>query len=134
MKRITVFILVLACVLGLVGCGGNIRNVQITDYTSEIYSDAEIESAIKVTLAYFRKEFSGCTLKDITYLGDEHLADWQEFAQRHNADDVIVLVSAFDVGASGGDGSLNPNSTYRNWKWILVRSNGGRWQHVDHGY
>ena len=134
MKRITVFILVLACVLGLVGCGGNIRNVQITDYTSEIYSDAEIESAIKVTLAYFRKEFSGCTLKDITYLGDEHLADWQEFAQRHNADDVIVLVSAFDVGASGGDGSLNPNSTYRNWKWVLVRSNGGRWQHVDHGY
>lgn len=134
MKRITVFILVLACVLGLVGCGGNIRNVQITDYTSEIYSDAEIESAIKVTLAYFRKEFSGCTLKEITYLGDEHLADWQEFAQRHNADDVIVLVSAFDVGASGGDGSLNPNSTYRNWKWVLVRSNGGRWQHVDHGY
>lgn len=21
-----------------------------------------------------------------------------------------------------------------NWKWILVRTNGGHWQHVDHGY
>ena len=43
-------------------------------------------------------------------------------------------VSSFDVDSSGGDGSLNPNSTYNDWKWILVRTNGGQWQHVDHGY
>lgn len=43
-------------------------------------------------------------------------------------------VSSFDVDSSGGDGSLNPNSTYNDWKWILVRTNGGKWQHVDHGY
>ncbi|MGN0339060.1 MAG: hypothetical protein ACI4D0_01045 [Lachnospira sp.] len=36
--------------------------------------------------------------------------------------------------AWGGDGSSNPNSTYSDWKWILVRTNGGHWQHVDHGY
>ena len=83
---------------------------------------------------YFEKNFEGCTLTEITYLGDDKLDDWQEFAERNNADDVMVLVSSFNVDASGGDGSLNPNSTYTNWKWILVRTNGGKWEHVDHGY
>ena len=43
-------------------------------------------------------------------------------------------VSSFDVDETGGDGSLNPNSTYDGWCWILVRNTGGRWKHVDHGY
>ena len=60
--------------------------------------------------------------------------DHQDWADRNNADEVIVLLSSFDVDSSGGDGSLNPNSTYNDWKWILVRTNGGQWQHVDHGY
>ena len=52
----------------------------------------------------------------------------------YSADEVIVLVSSFDVGKSGGDGSLNPDSTYTKWKWILVRNKSGSWRHVDHGY
>ena len=64
----------------------------------------------------------------------DKLDDWQEFADRNNADDVIVLVSSFKVDDSGASPSLNPNSTYTNWKWVLVRDNGGRWRHVDHGY
>jgi len=133
MKRLTAFILALACVLCMAACG-NVRNVQVADYTSEIYSDAEIQRAIDVTVRYFRMHFSGCTLTEITYLGDDKLEGYQEFAERHNADEVIVLVSSFDVDASGGDGSLNPNDTYKNWKWILVRTGGGQWRHVDHGY
>jgi len=108
--------------------------VQILEYDSELYSDADIEAAIDEALSYFKKEFSGCTLTEITYIGDDKLDDYQEFAARYHADEVIVLVSAFDVDASGGDGSLNPNETYRNWKWILVRNYGTDWQHVDHGY
>ena len=46
----------------------------------------------------------------------------------------MVLLSSFDVDSSGGDGSLNPNSTYDNWMWILVRSKNEEWKHVDHGY
>ena len=133
MKKLTL-VLALICVIGLVACGGNVKNVKITDYSSEIYSDAEIENAIDVAIDYFEKNFEGCTLTEITYLGDDKLDNWQEFAERNNADDVIVLVSSFNVGASGGDGSLNPNSTYTNWKWVLVRTNGGKWEHVDHGY
>lgn len=134
MKKLIALVLTLVCLLSLVACGGNGKNVKITDYSSEIYSDAEIKSAIDVTIDYFKKNFEGCTLTEITYLGDDKIDDWQEFAERNNADDVIVLVSTFEVDASGGDGSLNPNSTYTNWKWILVRTDGGKWKHVDHGY
>ena len=134
MKKLIAMVLALVCAIGLVACGGNTKNVKITDYSSEMYSDAEIENAIDVAINYFEKNFKGCTLTEITYLGDDKLDDWQEFAERNNADDVMVLVSSFTVDASGGDGSLNPNSTYTNWKWILVRNNGGKWEHVDHGY
>ena len=134
MKKLIAVALALVCVFNLAACGGNVNHAKITDYTSEIYTDAEIERAIDVAIRYFRKNFEGCTLTEITYLGDDQLDGWQEFAERNHADDVIVLVSTFDVGASGGDGSLNPNSTYTNWKWILARTNGGTWEHIDHGY
>ena len=68
------------------------------------------------------------------YIGDEKNNDYLDFATRNGADEVLVFTSTFDVDESGGDGSLNPNDTYRNWKWILVRTNGGEWEHVDHGY
>ncbi len=51
-----------------------------------------------------------------------------------NGDEAIVLTSTFDVDGSGGDGSLNPNSTYKDWIWLLVRNKQGEWKHVDHGY
>lgn len=50
----------------------------------------------------------------------------------HNKE-VYTHEKAFYAPA-GGDVSLNPNSTYTRWEWILVRSNGGSWRHVDHGY
>ena len=134
MKKIIALLLTLVSLLSLVACGGDVKNVKILDYSSEIYTDDEIKSAIDVTLDYFKKNFEDCSLIEITYLGDDELDGWQDFAKRNNADDVMVLVSSFKVGASGGDGSLNPNDTYRNWKWILVRTDGGKWEHVDHGY
>ena len=134
MKKLIIFVLAWSCVFGFAACGGDVASVKITEYTSEIYTDVEIENAIDVAVNYFKKEFEGCTLKEITYLGDDKLDGWKEFAERNNADDVIVFVSTFDVDASGGDGSLNPNSTYTNWKWILVRIDNGKWKHVDHGY
>lgn len=116
------------------GSGGNVENVQIADYTSQIYTDSDIRSAIDATIDYFKKEFKGCTLTQIAYPGDDQIPDWQDYLTRYDADDVIVFVSSFDVDASGGDGSLNSNSTYENWNWILVRNDGENWKHVDHGY
>ena len=47
----------------------------------------------------------------------------KEILQQYGGDEAIVLTSTFDVDGSGGDGSLNPNSTYKDWIWLLVRNN-----------
>lgn len=48
---------------------------------------------------------------------------------------MIILLSEFDVGPSGGDGSLNPNSTYDNFIWILIRDDkSSPWKIDDWGY
>ena len=73
-------------------------------------------------------------LTEIYYAGDSVSKEHQEWADRYNADETIVLLSSFDVDSSGGNGSLNPNSTYDGWNWILVRKEGEGWVHVDHGY
>ena len=36
--------------------------------------------------------------------------------------ELIVLLSTFDTDENGGDGSFNPNDTYTNWQWHLVRT------------
>ena len=134
MKKIISILLSCIIIVSLTACAGNVHNVKIEKYKSEIYTNSEIEEAIDVTLDYFVKNFKDCTLTDLSYAGDDELKDYQEFADREKADDVIVFYTSFDTGRKGGDGSLNPNYTYTNWNWILVRDNGGKWRHVDHGY
>ena len=121
-------------VFSLSACGGNVRGVKTHHVDSEMYSQDDINSAIDTIKKEFKNDWKGCTLTEIYYAGDDCSKDHQDWADRNNADEVIVLLSSFDVDSSGADGSLNPNSTYDNWNWILVRTNGGQWQHVDHGY
>lgn len=121
------------------GCGknngGNIDHVEIPDWKpSEIYSDADIEAAFQTVKDYFGEEFSGCTLTKLYYPGDTYADEFQAWAEQYQADEAIVLLSSFDVDSSGGDGSLNPDFTYEDWNWILIRNHGGDWKHVDHGY
>lgn len=134
MKRRVSVLLCFLLVLLTAGCRGDVSNVKVLEYKSDIYSEEEIKEAIEAVKKYFRSEFSGCTLTEITYAGDDKISSYEEWATRNDGDEVIVLISSFDVDSSGGDGSLNPNSTYSNWSWILVRRNGENWQHVDHGY
>ena len=121
-------------VFSLSACGGNVRGVKTHHVDSEMYSQDDINSAIDTIKKEFKNDWKGCTLTEIYYAGDDCSKDHQDWTDRNNADEVIVLLSSFDVDSSGADGSLNPNSTYDNWNWILVRTNGGQWQHVDHGY
>lgn len=103
------------------------------EVTSNIYSYDDITSAINTVIDYFNENFKGCTLKEIYYAGDNENY-FKEILQQYGADEAIVLTSTFDVDGSGGDGSLNPNSTYKDWIWLLVRNKQGEWKHVDHGY
>lgn len=135
MRKTTILLLLLTALLTLCACGGDVSKVNISiPEKSDLYTTKEIEDAIDTAMDYFKKEFDGCTLTEIAYAGDDRCNDYAEWAQRIDGDEVIVLVSSFDVDASGGDGSLNPNSTYTKWMWILAREEGGKWQHVNHGY
>lgn len=134
MKNAFVFILVIAFLLALCSCGGNVKNVEIVDVKSDIFTNRDIASAIRTAVKYFENEFEGCTLKKIQYIGDDEKESFYEWAKEYGADEAIVLVSTFDVDVSGGDGSLVPGQTYENWQWVLVRDSGGSWRHVTHGY
>ncbi len=134
MKRIGCCLLCMLLLLFLSSCGGNVSRVQTHTVESELYTQKEIQSAINTIKREFRRQWNGCTLTEIYYAGDAASKERQDWADRNGADEVIVLLSNFDVDSSGGDGSLNPNCTYQKWCWILVRTDGGPWKHVDHGY
>ncbi len=134
MKKILAAVLSILLLPSLWACGGRVRDAETHEVTSEIYSAEDIDAATDTIKAEFRSHWKGCTLQEIYYAGDEVSQAHQEWAERKDAEETLVLLSSFDVDASGGDGSLNPNSRYTNWMWILVRSDGGQWIHVDHGY
>ena len=100
-----------------------------------VYTAQEIEDAKQIVRDQFTETFTGCTLTDLWY--DEEISRKQadEWAEQYEAKDALVLLSNFDVDASGGDGSLNPNSTYTDWNWILVRnSDSEAWTLKTWGY
>ena len=134
MKKMIIFLVCVLIVMGLSACGGDVNDVVVIDMESELYSYDDINSAIETIVKEFDNEWKGCILNEIYYAGDEVSMNYQDWADRYQADEVLVLLSSFDVDASGGDGSLNPNSRYEGWAWILVRKATGEWKHVDHGY
>lgn len=134
MRKVSIFLLCLVMIISLSACGGDIKNVNVVDVESEKFTSDDISSAIETIKKEFDRNWNGCALKEIYYAGDETSKDHQDWADRNDVNEVIVLLSSFEVDSSGGDGSLNPNSRYDGWKWILVRNTEGQWKHVDHGY
>lgn len=133
-KYIPLMVLMLVSVL-LSGCrGGNASEVQVITGESVLFSQREVEQAMETAMNHFRREFSGCTMTKIVYDEEDTRAEAEEWARMYQAEEAIVLTSSFDVDASGGDGSLNPNSTYTNWQWILTREKGGAWELQTWGY
>ena len=117
------------------GCSrGDVSRVQKTIGDSELFAPREIRSAMEVVIRQFRRTFCGCTLTELCYDEEYSAAASEEWAAQYDADEAIVLISSFDVDASGGDGSLNPNSTYDDFIWVLTRSRGGGWTLQTWGY
>lgn len=57
------------------------------------------------------------------------------FENNLQSTNVIVLLSNFDVDESGKNPVLNPNSTYSDYQWILIRdSKKSDWVIDDKGY
>ena len=134
MKKTIAILLMVVLILSLSGCEGNVSRVNIIDVDSEIYSKSEINDAIDMVLKHFKDYFKGCTLREIQYAGDDSYKEFEEWAEQYDAEQAIILISSFDVDSSGGDGSLNPNTTYDDWKWILTRKDNQEWTLQTWGY
>ena len=135
MKKIKVLLSLVLCLMLLTACGGgDVRGAGRQMGESARFSRAEIAHAMDQAEDHFRKEFDGCKLLNLRYDEEKTYAEAEEWAAQYGADEAIVLYSDFEVDSSGGDGSLNPDSTYRNWKWVLTRNEKGAWELKTWGY
>ncbi|WP_042274580.1 DUF4829 domain-containing protein [[Clostridium] dakarense] len=143
MKKVISFFSIILIVFSLVGCNqlGKTNDAKVTIGKSVKFSEKEIEDAIECVKDKF-KSFQGCDLTDLWYdedrsntLVDDYLKYGLGSENGSTAENVIVLMSNFNVGSSGGDGSFEPNSTYSDWQWVLVRdSKTSKWKVDDWGY
>ena len=113
---------------------GSQLSVLITENAqSPLFTHGEIESAAAEVRRYFRHNFEGCSLEALEYNEDFSRRMSADYAEKYGEDGVIVLTSTFTVGHSGGDGSFDPDTTYTDWEWILLRDGAG-WRVVSNGY
>lgn len=142
--RITALLLCIAAVLLLCGCG-DVSGVHITDVPSELYTQEDINAAIRVIMRDFFQDWDNCSLREIRYAGDEILLEpyedgsneLQYWTGLYNADEAIILMSDFYVSPAAEydpENTLAADTLYTDWNWILVRDHGGAWRHMDHGY
>jgi hypothetical protein len=118
---------------------------KLSEVTIEIgkslkFSKDEIMEAINLVQTGFK--FPSATLTKLTY--DEEKSDRLIKGYMENgkgsvngvdSKNVIILISEFVVDGSGKNPVLNPNSTYTDYQWILIRQGeNSDWIIDDQGY
>ena len=117
------------------------------DYgTSELYTEADIDSALDVVLAEFGT-WDGCTLKKIAFMGDEacnadELAYVNELREAQMPDEAefdqaLVLTSEFHSPSAeqAENTAWEPDTDYRDWTWHLGRTGAdGSWKLLTWGF
>ena len=143
MKKGIYFFIIILMLFSLAGCRADdrVNNAKATIAKSEQFSEEEIKEAIECTKENF-KSFDGCTLTDIWYneeksnkLTQDHLKYGGGYEAGNTAENTIILMTNFDVGFFGAAPTLEPNSTYTDYQWCLVRDNKNtKWEVVASGY
>ena len=126
-----------ATVLVLTGNRGNVSNVNRVVGYSALYGENSINEAFDVIEKKFAKDFEGCTLTELRYDEDveNRFAEEIEKYHKENNQELIVVLSIFDTDEKGGDGGFNPNDTYANWQWYLVKTSDKKsWEIINWGY
>ena len=132
MKRILSLFLIFVLLFSLTSCG-TLNFVDIEEFSSDVYTANDITSAMEVVLESFHGR-SDTVLLRISYIGDNELADYQDWADRNNADDVIVFLTDYYISFFSDNPVMNTGHKYENYNYILVRTRGCEWEIVDHGY
>ena len=120
---------------------GKLEAAEVIYGESEIYTQAEMNAAIKIIKKQFGK-WKGCKLKNIRYAGDdcnnaENLKWMNDLAPVHNYEpnftQCIEFFSDFYVSKKTKT-IFNPDSEYKNYQWWLARTDGGKWILLTFGY
>ena len=113
------------------------------DYgTSEIYSQADIDSAIATVMDEF-DAWEDVTMKSIAYAGDEACGEDElayvnelreaQIPDQDTFDQAIVLTSDFHTDADA-QAAWEPDSDYDGYTWHMGRTGNGEWLLMTWGY
>lgn len=142
MKKIFTYLSMILMIFSLVGCNQNNKstNIKLDIGESTKFSKEEIDNAVDCLKRSF--DFEACTLTKIYYneeISNTAVEDYLQFGNgsvnKVKAENVIVLLSDFDVDNSGDNPVLNPGETYTNYNWILIRDDkNSDWKVDDCGF
>lgn len=142
MKKIVIYLSMILMIFSLVGCNQNNKppNIKVDIGESTKFSKEEIDNAVDCLKRSF--DFEACTLTKIYYneeISNTAVEDYLQFGNgsvnKVKAENVIVLLSDFDVDNSGDNPVLNPGETYTNYNWILIRDDkNSDWKVDDCGF
>lgn len=135
MKKALSILLLCTVMLSLSSCSHAVVSfVKIPEFSSDVYSDEDIKAAINIVKQTVAEIEDRWTLLELSYIGDEWLDSYQDWADRNDADEVIVILSDYYVSIFSDSPTMNTGSKYQGWNWILVRNEGEAWRIVDQGY
>ena len=142
MKKIFTYLSMILMIFSLVGCNQNNKptNIKLDIGESTKFSKEEIDNAVDCLKRSF--DFEACTLTKIYYneeISNTAVEDYLQFGNgsvnKVKDENVIVLLSDFDVDNSGDNPVLNPGETYTNYNWILIRDGkNSDWKVDDCGF
>ena len=142
MTKIVIYLSMILMIFLLVGCNQNNKptNIKVDIGESTKFSKEEIDNAVDCLKRSF--DFEACTLTKIYYneeISNTAVEDYLQFGNgsvnKVKAENVIVLLSDFDVDNSGDNPVLNPGETYTNYNWILIRDDkNSNWKVDDWGF
>ena len=142
MKKIVIYLSMILMIFSLVGCNQNNKstNIKLDIGESTKFSKEEIDNAVDCLKRSF--DFEACTLTKIYYneeISNTAVEDYLQFGNgsvnKVKAENVIVLLSDFDVDNSGNNPVLNPGETYTNYNWILIKDDkNSDWKVDDCGF
>lgn len=142
MKKIVIYLSMILMIFLLVGCNQNNKptDIKLDIGESTKFSKEEIDNAVDCLKRSF--DFEACTLTKIYYneeISNTAVEDYLQFGNgsvnKVKAENVIVLLSDFDVDNSGNNPVLNPGETYTNYNWILIRDDkNSNWKVDDWGF
>ena len=142
MKKIVIYLSMILMIFSLAGCNQNNKptDIKLDIGESTKFSKEEIDNAVDCLKRSF--DFEACTLTKIYYneeISNTAVEDYLQFGNgsvnKVKAENVIVLLSDFDVDNSGDNPVLNPGETYTNYNWILIRDDkNSDWKVDDCGF